>query len=68
MMQFYTANDISSLLDRFSKIKLDKHNDRMNMDYFETVQVIAKAIDVFLAEYEKPKKSVWLGLYGDEDE
>ena len=68
MMKFYTASEIRSLLDRFSKIDLDKNDERMTMDYMATIQAMATAIEEFLAEHEKPKKSVWLGLFGDEDE
>ena len=67
-MKLYTAEEISKLLERFGKFKMDDKSERVKLDYLAVTQSIAKIIDEFLEEHEKPQKTTFFGIFGSGDE
>lgn len=67
-MRLYTAEEISKLLERFGKFKMDGKSDRVRLDYLAATQSIATIIDEFLEEHEKPQKTTFFGIFGAGDE
>ena len=67
-MRLYTAEEISKLLERFGKFKMDGKSERVRLDYLAVTQSIAKIIDEFLEEHEKPQKTTFFGIFGSGDE
>lgn len=67
-MRLYTAEEISKLLERFGKFKMDGKSERVRLDYLAVTQSIAKIIDEFLEEHEKPQKTTFFGIFGAGDE
>ena len=67
-MKLYTDEEISKLLERFGKFKMDDKSERVRLDYIAVTQSIAKIIDEFLEEHEKPQKTTFFGIFGSGDE
>ena len=67
-MRLYTAEEISKLLERFGKFKMDGKSERVRLDYLAVTQSIATIIDEFLEEHEKPQKTTFFGIFGAGDE
>lgn len=67
-MKLYTAEEINNLLGRYANFKLDNKSERVRLDYIATAQSIARVIDEFLEEHEKPQKTTFFGIFGAGDE
>lgn len=70
-MKLYTDDEINSILERFGKVKLDPLDKRVAYDWLGVIQTVARLMDEFLQKYEKPQKTMFLGLFdfgnGDEE-
>lgn len=67
-MRLYTAEEISDLLARLGNFNTQGKSEKVMMDYMAVIQSIAGLIDEFLAEHEKPRRAMFLGLFGTGDD
>ena len=67
-MKLYTPEEISDLVERFGAFKVNQADSKEVFDHIAVIQTIASSIEEFLREHEKPKRSVFLGLFGSEED